>query len=315
MKTNLFLTLCAVTVFWSCTNENLNTETVSQQNEERNYPHQMVEVVTEDLNFIMPDILNSGWTTFNYENRSHHPHFFVLERLPEGYTFEDWEDEVLPPFQAGMYYIEAFDFANAFAAFGELPAWGAALITNGGSGIVSGGLSAQTTVFLEPGEYVVECYIKMQDGTFHSSLGMANSLIVLEEEGYGVEPRANSTITISSTNGIELSSIPRPGKQTFKVYFEDQIVHENFLGHDVNLMKLENNADINALDSWMNWSAPGGMIGPGPEGVTFISGTQQLDAGLSSYFTTVLKPGRYALVAEVPNPLSKNMLVTFEIPN
>ena len=39
---------------------------------------------------------------------------------------------------------------------------------------------------------------------------------------------------------------------TFSVYYKDQIVHENFVGHDVNLVKLDNNVDLKVLENWMN---------------------------------------------------------------
>ncbi|GGH43253.1 hypothetical protein [Mangrovimonas yunxiaonensis] len=45
------------------------------------------------------------WTTFRYNNESHHPHFFVLEKMPEGYEVSNSLEEVVPSFQNGMYYI------------------------------------------------------------------------------------------------------------------------------------------------------------------------------------------------------------------
>ena len=54
-------------------------------------------------------------------------------------------------------------------------------------------------------------------------------------------------ITISSTKGISYSEPIKKGKQIFEVQFEDQIVHENFVGHDVNLVKLDENENVSEL--------------------------------------------------------------------
>ena len=99
------------------------------------------------------------------------------------------------------------------------------------------------------------------------------------------------------------------------MHFKDQTVHEHFLGHDVHLVKLDESTDLDALNNWMNWSAPTGLSGLGVEGVTFIGGTQEAPAGDTTYFTAHLKPGNYALIAEVPDPRSKGMLQTFSIPS
>lgn len=99
---------------------------------------------------------------------------------------------------------------------------------------------------------------------------------------------------------------------TIAVHFKDQAVHENFLGHDVNLVKLEENTDLEALARWINWADPKGLETPAP--ATFLGGSQQMNAGNTAYFTVNLKPGRYAWIAEVPDPASKGMLKTFTVP-
>ena len=95
--------------------------------------------------------------------------------------------------------------------------------------------------------------------------------------------------------------------------FIDQIAHEHFLGHDVNLVKLADNANLEELESWMNWSDPKGLISPSPEGVTFLGGANDMPAGSMGYFEVDLVPGNYALISEVPNSMSKNMLKTFVV--
>jgi hypothetical protein len=311
---NLFL-ICTLVLF-GCQNEELiiSEETTSISNLKKANKNN-VTVSSDGFNFTAPESIPSGWTTFNYVNKSDHPHFFVLERMPDGYDVTNSINEVVPAFQEGMYYIMDGDWGNALAAFGTLPAWYFNVVIVGGPGIVSAGESAETTVNLEPGTYVIECYVKLPDGTFHTSLGMIDQIQVTNVPNNNVAPKANIDINISSTNGIEIVDEIKPGLRTFAVHFQDQIVHEHFLGHDVHLVKLDESADLDALNNWMNWSAPSGLAGHGIDGVTFIGGTQEAPAGHTTYFTALLTPGNYALIAEVPNADAKGMLQTFTIPD
>jgi hypothetical protein len=85
------------------------------------------------------------------------------------------------------------------------------------------------------------------------------------------------------------------------------------VGHDVSLAKLDDSADLDNLDMWMDWSNPKGLIEPAPSGVTFLGGVNNMLAGDTGYFTATLEPGRYVLISEVPNSESKNMLKTFTV--
>ena len=106
---------------------------------------------------------------------------------------------------------------------------------------------------------------------------------------------------------------PTKGIQTIAVHFDDQGPHEHFLGHDVHLVKLNENTDTGEIDSWMSWADPEGLNTPPP--ATFIGGTQEMPTGKTAYFTVDLKPGKYALVSEVPDPASKDMLKIFTVSN
>ena len=80
---------------------------------------------------------------------------------------------------------------------------------------------------------------------------------------------------------------------------------ENFVGHDINLVRLDENVSIKELEKWMNWVDPKGFIEPAPAGLNFLRGV-----GYKGYIIASLKAGNYALVSEGPNALSKNMLKT-----
>jgi hypothetical protein len=280
----------------------------------------VVHVAADDHEFVTShQEIASGWTTFRFENQSHAPHFLIIEKMPEfegdQKTVEDSEAEVVPVFQNFMdsFRSEPLSFPSMGFA---LPAWYADVIFMGGPGLTSPGETSETRVHLEPGTYVIECYVKTDDGTFHSTKGMIEGLVVGERSNAaGEPPRTSGRLTVSFSDGISIDRAPRrPGTQTFEVHFADQTVYSHFLGHDVHLVRLETGADTEALETWMNWVIPGSLASPGPAGVTFLGGVQDMPAGSTAYLRATLTPGDYAWIAEVPDASGKNMLATFSIP-
>ncbi|WP_338358174.1 hypothetical protein [Yeosuana marina] len=271
----------------------------------------VINILSEHMDFQMADTIPSGWNTFRYKNASTQTHFFLIDKYPEGITLDSVKARVLPPFDKGMKLINEGNAEEGFAQFGKLPAWFMEMKNYGGSGLISPGLVTETTVKLNPGYYIIECYVKMSNGVWHTSMGMAKEVIVSETNSGNIEPKADIAITISSTEGIVFNDSISKGPHTFSVFYKDQIAHENFIGHDVNLAKLNKNADLDEINNWMDWSNPKGLIEPAPKGVTFLGGVNNMIAGDIGYFTVNLEPGHYILISEVPNPASKNMLKTF----
>ncbi len=155
---------------------------------------------------------------------------------------------------------------------------------------------------------------------------MIDQIIVTDEQNGNNEPKEDVALTISSTNGIVLQDeIKRPGNHTFSVFFEDQSVYGNLLGHDVHLVKFNNgfnNDDKAILNDWMNWLfvdfagtslISEGIMAPTPANISFLGGMQELPAGQTGYFNAVLTPGDYAFIAEVDDPMGKNLYVEFSI--
>ncbi len=274
---------------------------------------QFVEVVTQKMDFQVADTLQSGWQRFRYKNASPETHFILLERYPEGKSIADTEKEVIPPFQQGMDHILAGESDKALEAFGKLPAWFSEIIFTGGTGMIGPGRVAHSTVYLEPGYYIMECYVKMPDGTFHTAMGMIEPLVVVADTTGIAPPEASVTIEIGSEKGIQVQDSITAGEHVFRVNFKDQKPHEHFVGHDVNLARLEEGASLDSLVAWMDWSQPKGLSTPVPKGVVFLGGMNDLPAGSHGYFTARLDPGRYALIAEVPKADEKGMLYEFEV--
>ena len=294
----------------SCKSDKKSTqgETVAEAKEN------VIEIITENMDFQMPDTIPSGWNTFRYQNRSPQTHFFLVDKYPEGKTSEDAENLVAPVFDSAMKLIMEGKTEEGYAEFAKLPEWFSEVVFVGGSGLLSPDQVAETTINLKPGKYIIECYVKMSNGVFHTSMGMTKDIVVKPADSGNKELIADADINISSTDGIVFNDSISSGKHIFSVFYKDQIVHENFVGHDINLVKLDENANLEELENWMNWADPKGLIEPAPDGITFMGGVNDMQEGNIGFFTANLKPGKYALVSEVTNALSKNMLKTFVVP-
>lgn len=276
-------------------------------------PENGFEIVTEAMEFQMPDTITSGWNTWRYRNNSTQTHFILIDDYPDGITLDSVKQKVIPVFGDGMELLNEGKTEEGFAEFARLPVWFSEVKWPGGVGLISPGHEAQTTLYLDPGHYLVECYLKMNTGMFHTNMGMIEELVVVEQKSKMEEPEADVEITISSESGIVFEPPFHAGLYTFSVVFMDQIAYENFVGHDVNLVKLESDANEKVLEAWMDWRDPEGFIEPAPKGFVFLGGVNDMPAGGKAYFTANLEPGKYALISEVPNASEKNLLKTFEI--
>ncbi|MGI9547029.1 MAG: hypothetical protein ACR2MM_07325 [Flavobacteriaceae bacterium] len=273
-----------------------------------------VVVVTKGMEFQCTDTITSGWNTFVYKNLSTEPHFILLDKYPEGKSIKDMEAYVLPPFDEGMALIMEGKNEEAMEAFGKLPEWFSQIVFSGGIGLISPKETAITHVNLQPGYYIMECYVKMPNGQFHSSMGMIKELIVLDVSSGNKPPNSDIEIIISSEKGIVIHGDASVGKNVFSVKYGDQIVHENFVGHDINLARLDDGANLDTLETWMNWAIPRGLMSASsPEGIKFLGGTNDSPEGSVLYFEADLKPGNYVFVSEVPNAREKGMLQTFTV--
>lgn len=318
---NLFMGIALLVAIFSCKadqrDQHLSHEISAHQVVNIEIPElpafgNLVEVKSTGMNFILPNEIPSGWTTFRYSNVSPVTHFMLFDKLPvvdgRQITYTDF-GQIGPIFGDAMNLINEGKAESGFAEFSRLPSWFSEIIFSGGVGMVSPGETAQTTIFLEAGIYVLECYVKT-NGIFHP---MTKQVIVKESSLNHTPPVATQSLSISRQGGIQMPAKVEVGLQTIAVHFKDQGPHEHFLGHDVHLVKLEEDTDLEKLNSWMTWTTPDGLNTPAP--VKFLGGAQEMPAGGTAYITLDLKPGNYAWIAEVPDPDSKNMLKIFTVPH
>jgi hypothetical protein len=271
----------------------------------------IVEIITENMEIQTHDSISSGWNTFKYKNLSHETHFIIFEKYPEGKSLKDTKTQIFPVFAKGMDLINKGKIAEGIDAFGVLPPWFFKVIFAGGIGLTSPNTTSESTIYLEPGNYLMECYVKMSNGQFHSVMGMSKEILVTDYKSKIEKPQSTINISISHENGIKANDTYMAGNQIIAVTFTNQKTHEHFLGHDIHLVKLSDEADLKQLDSWMNWFNPKGLISPSPKGITFLGGIQEMPKNNTGYFKVNLKPGKYAFISEVPDPIKNNMLKHF----
>jgi hypothetical protein len=312
----IYSVLIVLLIITGCKDKKSNEEPIVLKEEkpqiEKSEPG-IVEVVSNNMDFQLVKSIPSGWTTFKYRNQSSDTHFLILEKYPEGKTLANAKKEIIPVFQKAMDSINAGNTEAGMAEFQNLPEWFQNVKFLGGNGLIAPGKIAQTTVNLEPGIYVLECYVKMNNGMFHSFLGMLAELEVTAEKNEKEPPTPTSEINISTANGIEFDKDLEAGRHIFKVNFKDQNVYPNFVGHDVHLVKIAEGADLKALENWINWLDTKGLISPIPKGYEFLGGVQEMPAGYSGYFSVNLGEGHYAFISEIPEPSKYKMLKEFTI--
>lgn len=254
----------------------------------------VVQVTARDFAFEAPAEIPSGWTTIRMTNAGQQHHFLVLWRLPEGRTFQEYREQVVTAFDTLMQAYDAQEMTREemMGALGAaLPEWFGAVEAGGGPGLTAPGRTAQTTVQLEPGTYVMECYVRTPDGTYHGMLGMVRPITVIDAMAGASAPEADLDMTLSNYE-ITTDGAVTPGTHTVRVQVMER--PEGLLGHDVHLARLQGDVTVEEVAAWMDWVDA--FRDPPP--ATFLGGAEQVPAGHTSYFTVQLEPGRYAWVSE-----------------
>ncbi len=254
-----------------------------------------VRVVAHDFSFDAPDTISSGWTTFHFSNQGAQTHFFVLDHLPGDRGLGDFVGAVGEPFDSAWSGLQAGTLTKDQVGplLGSmLPSWWAQVEQTGGVGLLAPGHEATATVELEPGNYVMECYLKTPEGVFHTALGMARQLTVTSERSDASPPSADLEIVFDES-GMTAPSQVAPGRHVVAVHYRKAA--EGLLANDVHVMALpEDGAE--AVVPWMDWMNVPGLRVPAP--ATFMGGVQEMPAGRTAYFTVDLSPGGYAWISE-----------------
>lgn len=272
-----------------------------------------VDITTTGMNFEMPAELPSGWSTFNYNNQSKEEHFFILEKLPDSIRLTHYKNELLPPFKEMYSAILSGRFDEAQKAMGKFPAWLYKMQNSGGVGLLSGGQSGTTTINLQPGYYAVECYVRMPNGLPHVFMGMLNELHVTDSNNKAPAPVADLDVHIDTLSGIQFIDTVKKGKHLIAVHFDQQKMYEHFCGHDVNIVKLDPEGNLDSLNKWINAADFSALRTPAPTGLRFLGGANDMPSGTTAYIQITLEPGNYLLISEIPQARERRMMHRFVV--
>ncbi len=297
--------------------EGCNQQTAKVEHGEENLTPMVhdgyISVISTGMEFQVVTEISSGWNTFRYQNNSTETHFFILEKLPDGIRLENYRNELVPPFEEAFANFNQGDIEAGMKALEQVPTWFSEVEVAGGVGLISPGKTGETTIKLSPGIYAMECYVRMPDGRAHAFLGMLEEIIVTDSTTTLDEPGNDLSIQVSSQQGILFRDSISAGEYILGVEFVDQKQYETLLGHDVNLVKLDNGIPIDTLANWVNAADIKAFRTPAPSGLTFLGGVQDLPAGGVGYFKALLNPGRYVLISEVPDAIKRNMVWEFMV--
>ncbi|MDP2480161.1 MAG: hypothetical protein Q8W51_04145 [Candidatus Palauibacterales bacterium] len=230
----------------------------------------LVVIHARDYTFDFPDTLPAGLVRLRVVNEGATPHHAVLTRLEGGRKAGDY--------LAGV---------AAFLRGGDFPGWGD---DPGGPGLVMPGDSADVTVTLAPGHYVVACYVRTPTGVMHLQKGMVREFDVVATPGaLSVSPpQADVTIELMDY-AFALSSPITTGNHTIHV------VNRGPQEHEVQFVRLEPGHTQEEAMAWLE----GGMQGPAP--LRFEGGLVGISAGRDGYVRQAFVPGDYLLLCFVPD--------------
>jgi hypothetical protein len=220
--------------------------------------------------------------------------------------------EVSPIFQKASDLIAEGKVEEGNAIFSELPPWFSDLVFRGGPGYVSPGRTTEATLFLPPGNYVMECYVKTADGVFHWNLGMYADLRVTNEESNAAPP-ADATLKLTTSDqGIEFDGNPTAGEHLVAVHFQQET--PTLIAHDVHLVRLEQDTDLEEIVNWLDFMQPTGLISTAesPAPGIFLGGVHEMPMGNVAYFPVTLTPGEYAWISE--QPIADAAYIRFSVP-
>lgn len=229
-------------------------------------PTQTSTFTMSDHSFSGPESVPAGWTRIRAVNQGQELHHLTLLKLAAGRTPAD--------FVAAVQANPETEPANLFTEAG-------------GPNAVIPGAEATAIVNLEPGQYVLVCFIPSPDGTPHVAKGMVRALTVTPASGaITSEPRAVATIAgFDFGYRIDPAITSGPG-QIIKFANEGQQHHEVLV---VQLPEGKSIQDFAAAAA-----SPDAATGPPPG--TPMGGIGELEPGQAAYFVGSFAPGRYGLI-------------------
>ena len=235
----------------------------------------VVTITASDFAFGVPDTIPAGLTTFRLLNHGREPHQAVIFSAP-GKSFAELEATL----------VRKGSDAEWSRAFYEIQP-----TIPGSPGVIMPADSSIITTSLEPGIYIIACFVPSPDGKWHVQKGMFRRLVVTPAPAgatAATEPKSDLTVTLSDY-AFALSAPLTAGTHTIRVENSGPQVHE---------LGIERLAPGKTIADWQRWAA-GGMKGE-PLSMP-VGGFAGPDKGKVGWVTVTLTPGTYLLLCYVPD--------------
>ena len=159
----------------------------------------------------------------------------------------------------------------------------------GGPGAIDPQRTSQVTLDLEPGNYVLACFVPDASGVPHVAKGMLKPLQVTTAElPSSTAPDVQDTFAMRDFS-FEIPATLPAGVATY------QVVNGGQQPHELDVVKL---APGKTEDDLLGWDA----APSGPPPFASVGGLNGLSAGATGYMTLDLEPGTYVAVCHIPDP-------------
>lgn len=229
---------------------------------------QTIAIKGSEYMFNMPDQIQAGLVTINWENDGKEVHQAQFARLNDGVTADQFQATLKKSPEAALPLVTLL----------------------GGPGAIDPGGKQSVVLDLPEGQYFVLCFVQDAKGVPHLAEGMIHQLKVVAAPNAAkpAEPKADSTIGLKDF-AFTLPKEIKAGAQTWKVSNEGPQPHE------LTLIKLKDDKtekDAMAFMQKPQGSAPFESVG----------GMQALSMGKSAWAMLDLKPGNYVALCNVPDP-------------
>ena len=225
----------------------------------------VVVVKTRDYAFDAPDTVRAGLTTLRLvTNPGPEMHQVGLIRLDSAKT--------------------PADLFNAMKTPGPMPKWA---VEVAGVNPPAPGQTADATINLEPGSYLLVCFVPSADGVPHIAKGMSRPLAVTGT-AVAAAPLPGDVEIKLTDYAFGLSKPLTAGQHVVRV------VNDGQQSHEVMVIRLAPGKTAAQVAAWVEK-----MEGP-PPGEP-LSGVAGLGVGQSASFPLSLTPGEYGLICFIPD--------------
>lgn len=233
-----------------------------------------VVVHGKDFAFDAPDSITAGWTTFHFINDGPSLHHLQIVRLDSGKTIAD--------------FGPAMEAANKNHT--PPPSW---IVFAGGPNAPNPKGESNAVLDMQPGNYVLLCFVDIPNHVPHFTKGMIRPLKVTAASGAAPsEPTADVTIGLADY-AFTVKGPLTAGKHTFKA------ANNGPQPHEVEVLRLASGKTMKDVNEFIEKAYAGTAGGPPP--FDALGGIAAEVSGMSQYFTADLTAGNYVLLCFVPD--------------